>query len=269
MEFVKMHGLGNDFVIFDIRQDGHVPHTAVIQAWADRKTGIGFDQLIFLKEPLSGEADIFMEMYNADGSAVSACGNASRCVADIIMRELSADSCVLETVVGLLRCSRAGPGKVTVDMGVPGLMWDQIPLAQECDTLHLPLDGDPVGVSIGNPHCVYFLSEDVDEYPLTEKGPVIEHHPLFPDRVNVEFVNIFDRNTLRMRVWERGAGETQACGTGACASVVAAVRRGYADRTCRVILDGGTLDFHWREEDDHILMSGAVATVFKGTLIAG
>lgn len=267
MDFIKMHGLGNDFVIVDLRNGGELPDTQAIRQMADRKTGIGFDQLVFLKKAETSGADVFMDMFNADGSTLRACGNASRCVADIIMREKGAQACTLETVAGVLQCSRADQGKVTVDMGVPGLRWDQIPLSRECDTLHLPLDGDPVAVSIGNPHCVFFLDEDVESYPLTLKGPQIESHSLFPDRVNVEFINVRDRQTLRMRVWERGTGETQACGTGACASVVAAVRRGLVQRQCSVILDGGVIDFHWREDDDHILMTGAVASVFKGSLI--
>lgn len=266
MKFVKMHGLGNDFVIVDCRK-GAVMDKARMIAMADRRTGIGFDQLVFLESAKSPEADVFMDMYNSDGSAIEACGNASRCVADIILKEKGATACVLETVAGLLYCARAGKGRVTVDMGVPRLTWNEIPLSKECDTLHLPLEGDPVAVNIGNPHCIYFMDKPVEDYPVEVIGSKIEHHSLFPQRVNVEFVNVIDRATLRMRVWERGAGETQACGTGACASVVAAVRRGLTDRKCKVILNGGELDFHWRESDDHILMSGAVATVFKGELI--
>jgi len=267
-EFIKMHGLGNDFVIIDLRQNAQDISKAQIMAMGNRKTGIGCDQLIILSAPKSSGHDCFMQIYNgADGQEVEACGNATRCVGDILLTEIGSGHVSIETVAGVLECSRAQDNMISVDMGVPKLEWADIPLSQVCDTLHLPLDGDPVGVNIGNPHCVYFLDESVEEYPVQKIGPQIEHHSLFPERVNVEFINVIDRHTMRMRVWERGAGETQACGTGACAAVVAAVRRGLAERECKVILEGGELFFNWHEQSGRITMTGGVHYVFKGQLL--
>lgn len=265
MKFIKMHGLGNDFVIVDQRGGTPLPDKDRIAALTDRKTGIGCDQFIPISPAKSKDADCFMRILNApDASEVEACGNATRCVAEIIMRDKETVSCVIETVAGLLRCSKEEGGLITVDMGVPGLEWSDIPLSQDCDTLHLPLDGDPVGVNIGNPHCVFFMNDTVENYPVQEHGPKIEHHPLFPQKTNVEFCNVLDRQTIRMRVWERDAGETNACGSGACATAVAAIRRDFVDRKCSVVLNGGTLSFYWREEDDHILMTGPTSYVFEG-----
>lgn len=267
MKFKKMHGLGNDFVVLDCRGGQALPEKSVIGALTDRKTGIGCDQFIPVLPPQSAEADVYMRIMNApDGDEVEACGNATRCVADMILRESGQNTCVIQTVAGFLYCSREADGRVTVDMGAPRLEWDSIPLSKECDTLHLPLSGDPVAVNVGNPHCVFFLEEDVEQYPVTEIGPKIEHDPLFPRKVNVEFCNVIDRQTIRMRVWERDAGETNACGTGACATAIAAMRRGLVERKCRVILNGGPLDFHWREEDDHIFMTGPATFVFEGEI---
>lgn len=268
INFKKMHGLGNDFVILDMRKQAQTVSTKQIMAMGDRKTGIGCDQLIVMSLPENTENDCFMHIYNgADGQEVEACGNATRCVGDILLQEKNADRARIETVAGILICTRGEKGMISVDMGVPKLDWADIPLSKECDTLYLPLDDTPVGVNIGNPHCVYFLDEKVEEYPVQEIGPQIENHPLFPERVNVEFINVIDKNTLRMRVWERGAGETQACGTGACAAVIAGVRRGVVERECKVILDGGVLFFNWDEKTGHITMTGSVHYVFEGQFL--
>ena len=265
IDFIKMHGLGNDFVIIDLRAKPQDISKTQIMAMGNRKTGIGCDQLITLSAAKNTDNDCLMRIYNGvDGGEVEACGNATRCVGDILLSEKGTEQVSIETVAGILLCTRGQAGMISVDMGVPKLEWADIPLSQDCDTLHLPLEGDPVGVNIGNPHCVYFLDESVEEYPVHEIGPKIEHHSLFPERVNVEFINVIDRNTLRMRVWERGAGETQACGTGACAAVVAAVRRGLAERECKVILEGGELFFNWNEQSGRITMTGGVHYVFKG-----
>jgi diaminopimelate epimerase len=265
INFTKMHGLGNDFVIVDIRKQQQAISKEQIMAMANRKIGIGCDQFIIISSPERCENDCFMHIYNgADAQEVEACGNATRCVGDILLKENNTGRARIETVAGVLICKRGEDGMISVDMGAPKLGWADIPLSKECDTLHLPLDGDPVGVNIGNPHCVYFLDETVENYPVQDIGPEIEHHPLFPERVNVEFINVIDKTTLRMRVWERGAGETQACGTGACAAVIAGVRRGLVERKCKVILDGGELFFDWDEQSDHIIMTGSVHYVFKG-----
>lgn len=268
IEFIKMHGLGNDFVIIDMRGSQQGLSKKQIMEMGNRRTGIGCDQLITIVAPKNNENDCRINIYNGvDGQEVEACGNATRCVGDILLSETGFDQVRIETIAGVLVASRAQDRMISVDMGVPKCDWTDIPVAEECDTLHLPLEGDPVGVNMGNPHCVYFLDENVEGYPVSDIGPKIERHALFPERVNVEFINVIDENCLRMRVWERGAGETQACGTGACAAVVAGVRRGLVKRTCRVILDGGDLFFNWDEQSGHITMTGAVHYVFKGQYI--
>lgn len=264
--FRKMHGLSNDFVIIDCRDTGQMPPKAVMAAITHRKTGVGCDQLIPILPPENPAADVFMRIINSpNASEAQACGNATRCVADIIMREKAADKAVIQTVAGLLACTREANGLITVDMGVPKHQWNEIPLSKQCDTLHLPLPGDPVGVNIGNPHAVFFV-DNVECLPVDKIGPKMEHDPLFPEKANIEYASIQDRAHIRMRVWERDSGETEACGSAACATMVAAVRRGLVDRRCEVMLNGGPLQFHWREEDDHLLMTGPVAYVFEGAI---
>jgi diaminopimelate epimerase len=263
--FRKMHGLGNDFVVMDARSHPLALSTAQVIAMADRHTGIGCDQLILLHP--SAHADVRLEMFNADGSVLRGCGNATRCVGGLLMTETGRDKILIETVSGDVRATRAANNQVTVDMGEARLDWQQIPLSIACDTLHLPLTLGPlqdgVGVSIGNPHCVFFV-EDAAAVPLAELGPQLEYDPLFPDRANIEVIEIISRDELRMRVWERGAGLTQACGTGACASLVAAVRRGLAERKARVIQPGGgVLTIEW-QPDNHVLMTGDWAESFTG-----
>ncbi|MFN3700360.1 MAG: diaminopimelate epimerase [Alphaproteobacteria bacterium] len=281
MDFIKMHGLGNDFVFVDCRSGGDIPPRSEIARLSQRHTGIGCDQFLVLLAPpppppppqsgQGGQSDCFMKIFNADGSEAQACGNATRCAADIVMRESGQERCVIQTVAGFLICTRVADGLICVDMGAPRLEWKQIPLAESRDTLSVDIQvaGLPaaVAVNIGNPHCVFFIDEPVEGYPVHEIGAQIETHALFPEKTNVEFINVLDRKTLRMRVWERGVGETNACGSGACAAYVAAVRRGLVEREGRVILNGGALDFHWREEDGHILMTGPAVTVFKGNVV--
>ena len=270
LKFVKMHGVGNDFVIVDLRNGTPMPPKAKIAALTDRQTGIGCDQFITIEKPKDSKVTAYMGIYNApDASEAEACGNATRCVADILMRESGKDRVVIQTVVGFLECWREKDGRITADMGIPKFGWKDIPLAKEVDTLHLGIgEGgvkDPVGVSMGNPHAVFFVG-DVENLDLQHLGPRFETDPLFPRKANIEFVQVKSPTELRMRVWERDAGETMACGSGACATHVAAVRRGLAECKARVIVNGGSLDFHWRESDDHILMTGAVATVFDGII---
>ena len=269
MRFIKMHGLGNDFVILDLRDGQKAPTSAKIAEIANRKTGVGCDQLILMLPKRNPEAVLFMQIYNQDGSEAEACGNATRCVAMLIMNETKKDVVVIETIVGLLPCWKEPDGRITADMGEPKLDWQDIPLSKEMDTLHLGIgEGDvkdPVGVNVGNPHAVFFM-KDVEKLDLKKIGPGFESHELFPRKTNVEFVEVKSSTELRMRVWERNAGETHACGSGACATLVAAVRRGLADRKADIVLDGGTLSLNWREEDNHVLMTGAAAYVFDGTL---
>ncbi len=270
LPFIKMHGLGNDFVVLDARQRALALTDRQALAIADRRTGVGCDQIITVGAPRAAGADAFMRIQNADGGEVEACGNATRCVADMLMRERGTDRAVIETVVGLLPATRASGGRIAVDMGPARLDWREIPLAEACDTLRVPIAHgslkEPVAVSMGNPHAV-FIVPDAEAAPVAEAGPVLEHHKLFPQRANIEFVQVLDRGRLRMRVWERGVGITQACGSGACAAAVAAIRRGLTERKVQVLLDGGTLELEWRE-DNHVVMTGPVATSFTGELPA-
>ncbi len=267
--FRKMHGLGNDFVVIDLRDGlpGFTPEQ--VARIADRREGVGCDQFITIEPPRARGATAFMGIRNPDGSEAGACGNATRCVAALLMDESGADAVVVETISGLLPASRAADGLVTVDMGPARLDWDAIPLSEARDTAALGLSAGPlqggVAVSMGNPHAVFFV-DDVGAVPLEDVGPRIETDPLFPARTNVEAVEVLTRQSLRMRVWERAAGITKACGSGACAVLVAAVRLGLADRRAQVILDGGPLTIEWRENDGHVLMTGPVATSFTGTL---
>jgi diaminopimelate epimerase len=263
LHFRKMHGLGNDFVVIDARGRRDPITPALARALGDRHRGIGFDQLVVIAP--DAEAGARVTFWNPDGSTAGACGNATRCVADLLMRETGREAVTLRSAFGLLRAARAGNDLVTVDMGVPQFDWRAIPLADPADTLHLPLDGDPAAVSMGNPHCVFFVP-DAAAVPLAVFGPTIENHPLFPERCNVEVVQVIDRRTLRARVWERGAGITLACGSGACALAAAAIRRGLCDRQVAVHLDGGMLTLDWPADDAGIRMTGPVAHVFEGSL---
>lgn len=266
ISFLKMHGLGNDFVILDGRENGLAISGGDVRWIADRRRGVGCDQLIIL-EKHSSDADVFMRIFNPDGSQAGACGNATRCVADLVMAEKERDSCSIQTISGVLACTRGEKGgQICVDMGAPKLEWSDIPLSKQYDTLHLPLEGDPVGVSMGNPHCVFFC-EDAEDIDVDKIGVKVEHNEMFPDRTNVEYVSMLSKNHLRMRVWERGAGITQACGTGACAAAVASIRRGLTGRKVLVTLDGGDLGIEWNEDNNHVYMTGPVAYVFEGSFV--
>lgn len=263
VDFIKMHGLGNDFVVLDARETplpgAMTPQRAA--ALADRHTGIGCDQLIVL-EP-SSSADFAMRIYNHDGGEVEACGNATRAVG-----MLAGGSARIATSGGLLE-TRMSDGGIAVDMGEPRLSWDEIPLAYALDTLALPVGWDgldqPVAVNVGNPHVVFFV-EDNDAVMLDQLGPVIEHDALFPDRINVNVATVEDRATIRLRVWERGVGLTRACGTGACATAVAAMRRGLTERAVTVHLPGGPLDIAWGE-DNRIIMTGPATESYRGSFV--
>jgi diaminopimelate epimerase len=265
--FLKMHGLGNDFVVFDARQSGIPLGPELARAVADRRLGIGCDQVIVIERAKNG-ADAAMRILNADGSEVESCGNAARCVARLLMEEKDRIDTHIETQGGPLFCMDAGDGNVTVDIGAPRFGWTEIPLARETDTNAFPLDANGAhftasAVSVGNPHCVLFV-EAIGKVNVAALGSTLEHHPLFPQRTNVEFVEVISSTHLRMRVWERGVGITLACGTGACAAAAAAARRGLASRKSNVALDGGTLAIEWRESDDHILMTGSSSLSFAG-----
>lgn len=270
--FRKMHGLGNDFVVFDGRYGGFALDERAARAIADRRLGIGCDQVIVI-ERAAGGADAAMRIYNADGDEVEACGNAARCVAQLLLEEKDGTVVRIDTRGGRLVCSDAGKDAMTVDMGAPRFDWQEIPLSKAADTNRFLLEVggrrfEAAAVSVGNPHCVVFV-DDAEATPVGELGPQIERHELFPARTNVEFVSVLSRKRLRMRVWERGVGVTRACGTGACAAAVNAHRRRLADRAVDVVLDGGTLAIEWRKADDHILMTGPAALAFVGDIDLG
>jgi diaminopimelate epimerase len=266
--FIKMHGLGNDFVVVDARVNPFALDDGRARALADRRRGVGCDQIVVLEPPRNGHGDVFLRFWNSDGSEVDACGNGTRCAASLVMAESGRDAIAIETAAGLLGAQAAGAGQVTVDMGDARLDWDQIPLAREQDTLHLELAceslRDPVAVNMGNPHAVFFV-EDAATVDLARLGPELEHDPLFPERANIGIAQVTGPDRLRLRVCERGAGITRACGTGACAAAVAAARRGLTGRRVTVTLDGGPLAIEWRQ-DGHVLMTGPVATAFVGEL---
>ncbi len=267
--FIKMNGLGNDFVVVEAGSAPFAPSAQEARLIADRFNGVGCDQLIGL-ERSGGGADIFMRIWNADGGEVAACGNAARCVAWLLMRASGRDTVRIDTAGGLLHAWRGEDGAVVVDMRTPGLDWRDIPLSGPMDTVELDLRieaarGGPGCVSMGNPHVVFFVA-DAEGTPVTVLGPWLEHHQRFPQRANVGFAQVKARNRIRLRVWERGAGLTLACGTGACAAVVAAHRRGLTERAVTVEMDGGELAIDWRASDDHVLMTGPVAVEFTGRL---
>ena len=260
--FMKMHGAGNDFVVIDSRgRNTPVVTLAMARALGDRNRGVGFDQLAEIRE--SANADFQLDFWNNDGTRAGACGNASRCVSDYMMRQLGKDAVTFVTARGDLSARRQPNGRVSVNMGAPQLDWASVPLAHLVDTQHLPLPGDPVAVGMGNPHCVIFVP-DAEAVDLRGLGPSYEHDPLFPQRTNVEFASLSGPDRLRMRVWERGAGITLACGSGACATAVAAHLRGLTGRQVTLDLDGGVIEIDWRE--DGVWMTGPVAHVFDGWL---
>jgi len=272
MKFIKMHGLGNDFVICDLREQKYMLDCKEIRKISDRRLGVGCDQLIVLKESENPAADVYMKIYNADGSEVGACGNATRCVGQMIIHETGKTHVVIETIEGLLTALETNKNNwIRVDMGEPRLLWHKIPLAEEQDTAFLDLDvegfSNPVAVNVGNPHAVFFV-EDIASVNLMKIGPLVENHVMFPEKTNVEFVQVINKNTLKMRVWERGVGITEACGTGACATLVAAVRRSMVNRSAVVQLDGGDLEITWDEKTGHVWMSGPVCKSFEGHLAA-
>ncbi|WP_343790769.1 diaminopimelate epimerase [Brevundimonas kwangchunensis] len=271
--FLKMNGAGNDFVVVNALETPFQPTVDQVRAIADRQTGEGCDQLIAI-EP-SEQADAFMRVWNADGGMVETCGNALRCVGWVLMESTGKTEVRIDTLGGLTTARRAADGQVTVDMGAPRLDWTQIPLEEEMDTRGIelqigPID-DPVlhtpgAVSMGNPHVVFFMDHAPNDGFVRGSGSLIEHHPLFPEGVNVGFVHAISPDHIRLRVWERGAGLTKACGTGACAALVASARRGVTGRHATVDVDGGRLVIDWDEASDHVFMTGPVEVERTGVL---
>ena len=261
--FFKMHGLGNDFVVFDAREDSISLTQNQVKGIADRRMGVGFDQLAVI-EP-SESADAHLVFYNADGSLSAACGNATRCIARHIMDQSGKSALTLTTDRGTLFAVDAGEGLTSINMGQPILDWQDVPLAHEMDTLHLPINGEPTATGMGNPHCTFFV-EDAEAIDLIARGSEIEHHPIYPERTNVQFASVIGPDHLRMRVWERGAGVTLASGSSSCATAVAAARRGLTGRSVKIDLDGGQIQIDWRE--DGVWMTGPTMHVMSGTFTA-
>ncbi|MDB5367345.1 MAG: diaminopimelate epimerase [Rhodospirillales bacterium] len=260
-----MHGLGNDFVVLDGRREPLSLDSSTIRSLGDRHTGIGFDQLALLEHPRDG-GHVRVRFYNQDGGEVATCGNASRCVGRLLLDETGERAVTLETGGGPVVATDAGEGLVTIDMGRPRFGWREIPLARDVDTRALPLGvrGLPpaFGVSIGNPHAV-FIVDDAGRIDVAHLGAQLEHDPLFPERANIEFAQILSKDRVRMRVWERGAGITLACGSGACATLIATASRGLTGRRAAIVLDGGELTIEWTAQD-RVLLTGPVATAFTG-----
>lgn len=261
LPFMKMHGLGNDFVVLDLRDGGELPSPALATRLADRHRGVGFDQLAAILP--DDDADARLVFLNADGSRSAACGNATRCIARWLFDEGGKDRLRLATDHAVLLAEDAGGGITRVNMGQPVLDWRAVPLARDVDLLHLPVPGDPVATGMGNPHMTFFVP-DLDAVDLPAFGAAHEHHPLYPERTNVEVVQILSRDAIRVGVWERGAGITLASGSCSCAAAVASARRGLTGRRVAVHLPGGRLDIDWR--DDGVWMSGPTAHVFSGTI---
>ena len=267
LPFMKMHGLGNDFVVIDRRGQDHSVTPALARALGDRHRGVGFDQLAVIDDDSSADdpADVALTFYNADGSLSAACGNATRCIARHEMIRTGTAALTLRSERGVLQAEDAGNGLTRINMGAPLLDWQEIPLAQPMDTLHLPIDGDPVATGMGNPHCTFFVA-DAEAVALTTLGPLYEHHPLYPQRTNVEFVQILSPSAIRLKIWERGTGVTLASGSCSCAAAVASARRGLTGRQVAVHVDGGILQIDWRS--DGVWMTGPTMHAFNGTLTA-
>ena len=268
LPFRKMHGLGNDFVVIDARTHAVSFDDASAARIADRRTGVGCDQFIVLEPAPAGDADVFMRIRNNDGGEVGACGNATRCIADLVMRENGSDKAVIQTLAGNLNAWRDASGLVSVDMGPVHTGWQDIPLAREMDTLNLNYQcgalRNPAAVNVGNPHVSFFV-EDVDVVLLDILGPKIEVEPLCPERTNVQIVQVIGKDRIRVRVWERGAGITRASGSSACATAVNAHRRGLTSPKVEVVMDGGTLIVE-HTDDNRIIQTGPYATAFEGTI---
>ena len=272
--FLKMNGLGNDFVVLDLRREPMALTDAIARAIADREKGVGCDQLITIENPRHG-GDAFMGIRNHDGGTVESCGNAARCIGQLLLEETGKDAVTIETLGGDTVATHADGGEITVDMGAPRLLWNEIPLSEEFqDTRAIELEVGPLGapvmhspgvVNVGNPHAVFFV-EDVDAIDLARSGPMLEHHPLFPERANISVAEVISPAHLKLRTWERGAGLTKACGTAACAATVAAIRRRKTGRKITVSLPGGDLTVEWREADNHVYMTGPATFDYEGEL---
>jgi diaminopimelate epimerase len=276
LPYLKMNGLGNDFVVLDARATPIALSTDQVRAISDREAGVGCDQLIVMERDPLADVDVFMRIYNAEGGEVDACGNATRCIAGLVGRENGTDAVTIRTNAGILD-ARIDGELVTADMGAPRFAWDQIPLAEPfADTTGIELQVGPIDapvlhtpsvVNVGNPHAIFWV-DDLDAHDLGRFGPMLENHPLFPERANITLAQVLSPDRIKVKVWERGAGLTLACGTAACATAVAAARKGLTGRKVTIELPGGPLDIEWRATDDHILMTGPWALDGEGIIPA-
>jgi len=268
INFIKMHGLGNDFVVLDFRLESIILQPEEISLIADRNRGVGCDQIVIMLPSQDNLADTFIKIFNSDGSETFACGNATRCVAFLLMKELKKDHVTVETMSGLLDAELSSDTGVALNIGKARFSWKDVPLSEPLDTSHISIPKikfhDGFAVNLGNPHIVFF-ENNVEDLDLKKDGPAIENHKFFPERVNVSFAQVITKNKIRLRVWERGAGETMACGTGACATVAASFKKGLTDSKVQVLLDGGSLDVQFLD-DEHLVMAGDVSRVFDGTI---
>ena len=274
LPYLKMNGLGNDFVVLDARGKDIALSRRQIVDISDRENGIGCDQLIVMEADGHEGVDLFMRIYNAEGGEVDACGNATRAIAGLVAGETGADTVTLRTNAGIL-ATRIHGDLVTADMGAPRFEWDQIPLAEPfADTTGIELQIGPIDapvlhtpsvVNVGNPHAIFWV-DDLDAHDLAKFGPMLENHPMFPERANITLAQVLSDDRIKVRVWERGAGLTLACGTAACATAVAAARKGLTGRKVTIELPGGPLAIEWRSSDDHILMTGPWALDGNGII---
>ena len=258
-----MHGIGNDFMIIDARESLPRLSADLIKLLSNRHLGVGFDQLAVIYSSDSSDAGAHLKFWNSDGSTSPTCGNASRCIAQMLMNEKNVSKLNLKTDSGILTCERNEEGIVSINMGLPKFLWSEIPLAVECETLHLPLEGDPVATNVGNPHCTFFV-DDIEKFDIEYFGKTYETHLLFPNRTNVQLAQLVEQNTLRVKVWERGAGKTLASGSSSCAVAVAANRRGLVEKKVRVLLDGGELEIFY--SDKGVWMSGETSEIYSGII---
>ena len=261
ISFTKMHGLGNDFVIIDWRGQESSFHADHIKLLGSRNLGIGFDQLAIIRTGSRNDIAAHLDFWNSDGSVSSTCGNATRCVADLLMSERNCKELILSTNHDEIKCLKVNGELISTNLGQPKITWNEIPLSEECDTLSLPLKGNPVGTSMGNPHCTYFV-KDLEAHSIQEIGSATEVNSLFPERTNVQIAKVIDSSTVRVKVWERGCGVTKASGSSACAVTVASKRLGFTNGVVNIELDGGILFAEWKK--DGVWLTGPTAFVFNG-----
>ena len=261
LQFTKMHGCGNDFIIIDNRTQQLELNKDEIILLCDRHYGIGCDQLVIINDNNNNNVAAYAQFWNSDGSVSATCGNATRCIASILFKETGNDALNIETPNGVIECRKKNNELISVNIGKPKIVWNEIPLSKEVSTLKLPLEGEPTGTNFGNPHCTFFV-DDLNEVDVQDRGPTIENHVLFPQKTNVQFVKIFDRAHIKIRVWERGAGITLASGSSSCAAVDAGIRRGLLDNRVNVELEGGIVEVEKKKTG--VWLTGPTKNVFFG-----